>query len=186
MDVRDKKKKYKISVVVPTLNEEATLDEVLKGVKKYSHELIVIDGHSTDRTREIAQKNKVRFVLDDRKGKGAAIRIALHLARHPIVVFIDADGSHKPSDIPKLVRPIQEDKADLVIGCRMTAGSDELFSDIYQFIRLAGSMIINLAINYRWNVRLTDTQNGFRAILKDMGKHIRMKANTTTIEQEMV
>ncbi len=186
MDIKGKRKEYKVTIVIPTLNEESTIDEVLKKVKKYGDEIIVIDGHSTDNTRKIARQHKVKVILDNGKGKGAAIRYALKIAKYPIVVFIDADGSHEPKDIPKLIKPIKEDKAELVIGSRMTGGSDELFSDFPEFIRLTGSMIINLMINYRWNVRLSDTQNGFRAILKDVGNYLNLKSNITTIEQEMV
>ena len=146
MDIKNKRKNYKVSVVVPTLNEETTLDPVLRSVKKYADEVMVIDGHSKDNTRKIALKHRVNFIYDNGKGKGDAIRKALKTAQYPIVVFIDADGSHKASDIPALVKPIRENKAELVIGSRMTGGSDELFSDIFEFIRLTGSMIINLCI----------------------------------------
>lgn len=184
MDV-NKRKNYKVTVVVPTKEEEATLDEVLRGVKRYADEVIVIDGHSKDATKSIALKHKVRFELDEGKGKGCAVRQGMRIAKHPIVVFFDADGSHEAKDIQKVVEPIKANEAELVIGSRMTGGSDELFSDFLEFIRLNGSMVINLGINYRWGVRLSDTQNGFRAILKKVGNNIGLKANDTTIEQEM-
>jgi dolichol-phosphate mannosyltransferase len=175
----------KVTVVVPTLNEEETLDGVLASVAPHADELLVVDGHSTDRTAEIARGHGVRFLLDEGKGKGCAVRLALREASHPIVVFFDADGSHEPADIPKLVRPIRDGEAELVIGSRMTGGSDELSSDISEYIRLSGSMIINLVINYRWNVRLSDTQNGFRAILREAGAALGLTENSTTVEQEM-
>lgn len=185
MDVKERSD-WKVTVVVPTLNEEATIGQVLSDVRGHADELLVLDGNSTDRTREIAEKMGVRVVLDDGRGKGSAIRHGLSVASHPIVVFIDADGSHEATDIPKLVAPIRDGSADLVIGSRMTGGSDELFSDLPEFIRLSGSMVINLAINYRWNVRLSDTQNGFRALVRDMGAALGMREDSTTIEQEMV
>lgn len=175
-----------ITVVVPTLNEEETIGQVLAAVKPYADELIVVDGHSRDRTRKVAEEMGIRVVMDNGKGKGAAIRYGLQLAANPIVVFIDADGSHEPADIPRLIEPIRMNRADIVIGSRMTGGSDELFSDVSEYVRLNGSMLINLAINYRWNVRLSDTQNGFRAVVRDIAIAIDMKEDITTIEQEMV
>lgn len=175
-----------VTVIVPTLNEEATIGPVLAAVKPYADELIVVDGQSRDRTREVAEKMGVRVVIDNGKGKGAAIRHGLQLAANPIVVFIDADGSHEPADIPRLVEPIRMNRADIVIGSRMTGGSDELFSNFSEYVRLNGSMLINLAINYRWNVRLSDTQNGFRAVIRDIAIAIDMQEDITTIEQEMV
>lgn len=175
-----------ITVIVPTLNEEETIADVLIAVKPYAEELLVVDGHSSDATRQIAEKLGVRVVCDNGRGKGAAIRLGLEMAAHPIVVFIDADGSHEASDIPKLAEPIRQGQADIVIGSRMTGGSDELFSDASEFVRLTGSMVINLAINYRWNVRLSDTQNGYRAVVRDVVRHLDTKEDSTTIEQEMV
>ncbi len=177
---------WKVTVIVPALNEEATIGQVLSDVKNYADELLLIDGNSSDRTRQIAEDLGVPVIRDNGRGKGAAIRHGLQIASHSIVVFIDADGSHEPSDIPKLIEPIRNYRADIVIGSRMTGGSDELFSDVSEFVRLTGSMIINLAINYRWNVRLSDTQNGFRAVVRDVAQALNMKEDSTTIEQEMV
>ena len=103
-----------------------------------------------------------------------------------IVVFIDADGSHEPADIPALVAPIQAGGADLVIASRGKGGSDELHGTLEQFVRYVGSQLIMLAINYRWNVRLTDSQNGFRAIDRRVALALGLRSNLTTIEQEML
>jgi dolichol-phosphate mannosyltransferase len=180
------REQWKVTIIVPTLNEEATIASVLADVTPYADELLVLDGNSQDRTCEIAQQMGVRVTCVPGKGKGSAIRYGLQIATHPIVVFIDADGSHEASDIPHLVAPIRSNQAEIVIGSRMTGGSDELFSDLSEFVRLSGSMVINLAINYRWNVRLSDTQNGYRALVRDIGSTLRMISSSTTIEQEMV
>jgi dolichol-phosphate mannosyltransferase len=148
--------------------------------------VLVIDGRSTDRTREVAEAHGARVVLDGGKGKGQAIRQALGETTTDIVVFIDADGSHDPKDIPALVAPIAAGKADLVIGSRGKGGSDELHGTFGQFIRYVGSQLIMLAINYRWDVRLSDSQNGFRAIRREVGLALDLKSNLTTIEQEML
>ena len=173
------------SIVVPTLNEEETIGEVLRDVRDVTDDLIVVDGHSSDGTVAIAKKYGARVIQDHGLGKGDAVRMALMEARHPITVFIDADGSHNPQDIPKLVDPIASNEADLVMGSRMLGGSEELFGSISEVIRLMGSLLISLSINYRYGVRLTDYQNGFRAIRTDVGRTIGLSSNGTTIEQEM-
>lgn len=175
----------KITVVIPTRNEEQTIAEIIEGCKPYADEVLVIDGHSTDKTREIAKELGVRVEFDHGKGKGDALRTALGIAKGDIVVFIDADGSHDPNDIPKLVQPIVEGKADMVVGSRGKGGSDELHGDLAKFVRMIGSDLICLAINYRFNVRLTDSQNGYRAIRRDVALTLGLKENITTIEQEM-
>ncbi|MBI4699397.1 MAG: glycosyltransferase family 2 protein [Nitrospirae bacterium] len=176
----------KISIVIPTRNEEKSIKEIIEQCKPFGDEILVVDGHSRDRTRYIAEEMGVRLVLDNQKGKGEGIRAGLKEACGDIVVFIDADGSHDARDIPIMVQPILEGKADLVIGSRMRGGSDELHGDLSKFIRIVGSDIITLTINYRFGVFLTDTQNGFRAIRKDVGLKIGLKENIFTIEQEMI
>jgi dolichol-phosphate hexosyltransferase len=175
-----------ISVVIPTRDEEGLVGEIVDSVRPYADEILVIDGHSLDRTREIAVEHGARVVLDHGKGKGEALRMAFDEAAGDIVVFIDADGSHEPKDIPAMVAPILAGRADMVVGSRGKGGSDELHGTLEQLIRYVGSQLIMLAINYRWNVRLTDSQNGFRAIRKDVGKRLGLTSNLTTIEQEML
>ena len=175
-----------VSVVIPTRDEEGLVGEIVDSVRPFADEILVIDGHSRDRTREIAQQHGARVVLDHGKGKGEALRMAFDEAAGDILVFIDADGSHDPKDIPAMVAPILANQADMVIGSRGKGGSDELHGTIEQFIRYFGSQLIMLAINYRWDVRLTDSQNGFRAIRKDVAKRLELTSNLTTIEQEML
>ena len=176
----------KVTVVIPTRDEEGGIGEIVDAVRPLCDEVLVVDGHSRDRTREIAEAHHARVVLDGGKGKGEALRRSLDVAAGDVLVFIDADGSHDPKDIPGMVAPILAGEADMVIGSRGRGGSDELHGTIEQFIRYVGSQLIMLAINYRWNVRLTDSQNGYRAIRKDVGKKLGLTSNLTTIEQEML
>ena len=176
----------RVTVVIPAKDEEGLIGEIVDQVKPYADEVLVVDGHSRDRTAEIATAHGARVIQDNGQGKGEALRLALARAEGEIVVFIDADGSHDPHDIPKLVAPIRAGESDLVIGSRGKGGSDELHGTLEQFIRYSGSQVIMLAINYRWNVRLTDSQNGFRAIRRDVGAKLGLTSNLTTIEQEML
>lgn len=173
------------SVVVPARNEEGTIGEVLRSVRSLTDDLIVVDGHSTDGTAAVARQHGARVINDNGRGKGDAVRLGLEHARYPITVFIDADGSHDAEDIPKLVAPIAAGDAELVMGSRMLGGSEELFGSISEVTRLMGSLVISLSINYRFGVRLTDYQNGFRAIRTDVGRLIGLQSDLTTIEQEM-
>jgi dolichol-phosphate mannosyltransferase len=175
-----------VTVVIPTKNEEGMIARIIEAVRPHSTEILVVDGHSTDRTRDIAEQHGARVILDARRGKGEALRRSFAEARHEILVFIDADGSHDANDIPKLVAPIRQGRADLVIASRTRGGSDELHGTVEQLLRYVGSQLIMLAINYRWNVRLTDSQNGFRAIRRDVALALGLRANLTTIEQEML
>lgn len=178
--------KKKISVIVLAKNEEKAIGKVIAGAKPHADEFLVIDGHSKDKTRQIAKKLGAKVFLDHGKGKGEAIRLGIKKAKGDILVFIDADGSHDPKDIPKLVKPIIEGKADHVTGSRMLGGSDELHGTWNKFLRETGSHIIILGINWRFGVQLTDGQNGFRAIKREVARQLDLKENITTIEQEMI
>lgn len=176
----------KVSIVIPTKNEEGNIKDILGKVKNFGDEVLVIDGHSKDKTREIAGEQGIRVVQDGGKGKGDGVRSGIQQAVHDILVFIDADGSHDPEDIPKLVGPIKKGEADLVIASRRTGGSDELYGDFNKFLRETGSQLINLLINHKFKVHLTDSQNGFRAIKKEVAQKLDLKEDITTIEQEML
>jgi len=178
--------KNKISVVIPAKDEGKFIGGLISGCQKYSDDVIVVDGHSRDNTREIAAEKGVAVYMDNKKGKGDGVRVGITKAKNEIIVFIDADGSHDPDDIPKLAKPILEGKADHVTGSRMRGGSDELHGDINKFTRMVGSDIVTLGINYRFGSDLTDSQNGFRAIKRDVALALDLKENITTIEQEMI
>ena len=175
----------KFTVVVPAKDEAATLGPVLESVRRVCEDVLLVDGHSKDATAEIARSQGVTVILDNRKGKGDAIRSAIPHVRGDIVVFIDADGSHDPQDIQALITPIAEGKADLVIGSRMRGGSDELHGTPFEAIRLIGSTIITQVINLRFGANNTDYQNGFRAIRMEVLRALRLREDITTIEQEM-
>mgnify|MGYP000135597550 FL=1 len=176
----------KISVVIPTRNEEGTIKEIIDGCRRYADELLVVDGHSVDRTREIAEQAGVKVILDNGKGKGAALRHAINFVTGDITVFIDADGSHDPRDIPRLVEPILKGEADHVSGSRLIGGSSELHGGFDECFRLMGSSFITACINWRFGVVLSESQNGFRAIRTDVIKQLDLRENITTIEQEMI
>lgn len=176
----------RVFAVILARNEEKTIGEALRSAKPFVDSIVVVDGHSKDTTREIAEREGARVLLDNGKGKGDGIRTAIRqLDDCEVMVFMDADGSHDPKDIPKMVAPILAGEADMVVGSRGRGGSDELHGDFYKLLRMIGSDIILLAINYRWKVRLTDSQNGFRAIRTSAAKALNLKENITTIEQEM-
>jgi dolichol-phosphate mannosyltransferase len=177
---------FTLSIIIPTKNEERTIEEIVLGCKKYSDEVIVVDGHSTDNTVKIAERLGCKVVFDNKKGKGDAIRCGIQAAQNDIIVFIDADGSHHPDDIPTLIQPIIDGTADHVSGSRMRGGSDELHGTITKFCRMVASDVITLSINYRFGVDLTDSQNGFRALKTELAKKLKLKENITTIEQEMI
>ena len=175
-----------ITVVVPTLNESQTIIDVIGRIQPYTSDIVVVDGHSPDGTADLARSLGVRVVFDHGRGKGEAIRSVIpHLDRE-VTVFIDADGSHDPDDIPALVGPILEGEADHVSGSRLIGGSSELHGGFDECFRLMGSSLITACINHRFHVRLSESQNGFRAIRTAVLRDLGLQEDITTIEQEMI
>ena len=176
----------RITLCLPTKNEAGGIAGLIREAKAYADEILVVDGHSTDATRQIAEDNGARVVLDNKRGKGDAYKVAIAAARGEVIVFMDADGSHDLADIPRLAAPILHGTADLVVGSRMRGGSDEWHGDFDNFVRAVGSGVITIGINYRWNTRLTDTLNGFRAVRTGVARRLRLRADDFDIEQHMV
>jgi dolichol-phosphate mannosyltransferase len=178
--------KLRVTVVIPAYNEEKNIKRVIDEVRPLCDDvLVVLSKKSNDKTADIVKGCGVKYVVDNGKGKGDAIRLAIGNITEGVIVFFDADGSHDPQDIPRLAKPIQDDAADLVMGSRMTGGSDELHGKLDEFLRLMFSNMITLIINYRFKVCYTDYQNGLRAIRATTAKKLKLEENITTIEQEI-
>ncbi len=175
-----------ITAIIPARNEELTVGLVVRECLNYVGTVIVVEGGSTDRTAAIAAAAGARVIRDEGLGKGAALRLAVSHVTTPICVFVDADGSHDPIDIPLLVAPILADTADHVTGSRLLGGSDELHGGGDEFLRLAGSAFITYLFNWRYGSRLSDSQNGFRAIRTDVFRRLNLRSRHTTIEMEMI
>ncbi len=175
-----------LTIVVPAKDEGRTIHAVVGLCRRYARDVIVVDGHSSDDTMAMARLAGARVLCDRGRGKGDAIRTAIPDIRTPITVFLDADGSHDPADVLRLIAPIREGRADHVAASRVLGGSSELFGGFDECFRLSGAAFITACINRRFGVRLSDTQNGFRAIRTDVLRTLNLREDTATIEQEMV
>lgn len=175
-----------IAVVIPARNEEATIADSVQRAREFTPEVVVMDGHSTDRTATRARESGARVILDPGRGKGSAIRASLEALSSEVIVFMDADGSHDAKDIPKLGLPVTRGEVDLCVGSRFAGGSDELSVNVGQLVRTIGNISMNIAINLRWGVLLTDTLNGFRAVRRTAALAVGLREDRHTIEQEMV
>lgn len=107
-----------VTVVLPALDEEAAIAAVVRGARAHADEVIVVDGGSRDATAERARAHGAHVVVERRRGFGRACASGLEAARGAIVVFMDADGSFDPDDIPRVVGPVATDALDLCLGSR--------------------------------------------------------------------
>ncbi|MBF0418504.1 MAG: glycosyltransferase family 2 protein [Magnetococcales bacterium] len=174
------------TIVIPTRNEADTIVEMVHCCLKYSPQVLVVDSLSTDGTPSLAKSAGAQVLCVPQLGKGNAIRAAIPAITTELVLFIDADGSHVVSDIPKLIAPIRAGLADHVQASRLTGGSSELHGSFQEFWRLAGSAFITACINWRFRANISDSQNGFRALRLEVLQALDLTETITTIEQEMV
>lgn len=178
--------KSKVSIIIAAKNEGQGIKKILEQVKPYSNDIIVVDGHSNDGTKEAAENFGAKFLLDNKKGRGDAVRIGIDNAKYPVLVFFDADGSHEEKDIPNFVNPILQGKADLVLGSRRTGGSFDIDVSLTGIVRSAGCDLLVSLVNNRFKTKLTDILYSFRAIRASTAKKLNLKSNDFAIEQEVV
>jgi glycosyltransferase involved in cell wall biosynthesis len=151
-----------VSVVIPALNEAASLPHVLPHIPKGLHEVILVDGASTDGTIEVARRilPGIRIVRQDRPGKGAALRAGFAAATGDIVVHLDADGSTDPSEIPAFIDVLLSG-ADYAKGSRFAEGGHS--DDITPLRRLGNWSFVALA-NLLFGSRFSDITYGYNAV----------------------
>lgn len=164
-----------VALVVPAHNEEETLPRVLIGIPRHEvGEIVVVDNGSTDRTAAVARACGATVVTEPRRGYGAACLAGLaHLRPHPpeIVAFMDADHSDDPTELPRLLQPIRDGRADLVIGSR-ALGEHEAGS-LGPVQRFGNGLAVTL-LHLLFGVRFTDL-GPFRAVRWEVLERLGMR-----------
>lgn len=175
-----------VSIIIPTKDEGEGLQRILDSVKGVGQEILVVDGHSKDDTRAIAERNGAIYLLDHGLGRGDAVRMGIEAAKGDILLFFDADGSHEANDIPALLAPLLADTADMVITSRRLGGSYDLDMSFMGIVRSAGSDFLAVLLNHRFKTNYSDILYSFRAMKKTTAVGLDLRANDFCIEQEMV
>lgn len=167
----------KISVIFPTRNEEGCIGRVLREVpREIVDEIIVIDGHSTDRTEEEAKaelRPSDRFVMQKGKGYGGAFREAFDIATGDVIIMMDADGSHDPKDIPAIVDKVERGY-EYVMASRYAPGGR---SDDDTFIRWFGNRFFTWLTNAVHSTRVTDSLYLYTAITREGLNKLNLKTD---------
>jgi glycosyltransferase involved in cell wall biosynthesis len=177
----------KISVVIPVYNEKDTIREILRRVQDVDlpKEIIVVDDCSNDGTREILQSlppsENVRIVFQPRNaGKGAALRAGFGQVSGDIVVVQDADLEYDPAEYPDLIRPILQNKADVVYGSRFSSGPHRVLF----FWHSVGNRILTTLSNMLTDLNLTDMETCYKVFRAEILKKIQLRENRFGIEPE--
>ncbi|MCD6398736.1 MAG: glycosyltransferase family 2 protein [Candidatus Aenigmarchaeota archaeon] len=175
-------KKSKVSIIIPTLNEERNLPIVLRDLKKldFIDEIIIVDGYSKDNTVKIAKKFGCKIIYDN-KGKGSALKVGMNAAKGDIVVDMDADCSMTANEILLLKAGI-EAGYDVCMGSRFIQGGG---TEDMPFLRKFGNKFFVFLVNLFWGMNYSDLCYGYRAFRKNIIKKLDLKRDGFGIETEM-
>ena len=165
----------KISVLIPTYNEEKTIkkviNEVTKVTRKYKSEIIVINDGSTDSTSKIIKKVPDIKVINNVKnlGKGYSIRKGIKKAKGDVLIIQDADLEYNPQDISKLLKPFQDNSVKVVYGSRVLKNNP-----ISHWTFNLGGRLITFITNLLFNSKITDEPTGYKLFRKSILKDINL------------
>ena len=180
-----------ISLVIPAFNEAQTIEALLRrvGELELDAEMIVVDDGSTDDTVAILERLDgdmpgLRVLRQPRNlGKGAAVREGIAVSTGEIVLIQDADLEYDPVDIPRLIGPLQDGRADVVYGTRLRGGSEP--QRAHMFWHYAGNRMLSLLTNVLFNTTISDMEVGYKAFRGDLVRSIRLVSNDFRFEPEI-
>jgi glycosyltransferase involved in cell wall biosynthesis len=179
-----------LSVVVPVYNEEATLAAVVEKLLAVPHllEVIVVDDCSTDRTQEVARSlagahPQVRLARHERnRGKTEALRTGFRLTRGEVVIVQDADLEYDPAEIPLVILPIIEGRADVVYGSRFLV---RRATRVLYFYHYLGNKLLTFLSNLLTNLNMTDIETGYKAFRGEVIRSMRITSRGFGFEVEV-
>lgn len=177
----------KLTVIIPIYNEVESIHKILKKVKatKLAWEIILVDDGSTDGTRDFLKemdgKEKVRVILKEKnEGKGSAVIAGVKASKGEVLLIQDADLEYDPRDYPTLLKPLEEDLADVVYGSRFLGGPRR----VTMFWHLVANYLLTLMTNILYNTILSDMETGYKVFRKHVVEDMTIHAKGFDFEPE--
>jgi glycosyltransferase involved in cell wall biosynthesis len=177
-----------ISVLIPTLNEQEGIKKTLNAIPKekladlgYDLEIIIIDGNSTDLTREIAQTMGSKVILEKRKGYGRAYKTGFREAKGNILVTLDADGTYPADLIPSYVQHLKEKKLDFITVNRFSRMEGGAMGITHR----VGNSLLSFFMQLLYSIDVKDSQSGMWVMSKKFADTINTQSEGFSLSEEI-
>jgi glycosyltransferase involved in cell wall biosynthesis len=173
-----------VSVVIPTLNEAGNILEAVTTIEKelaYPKEIIVVDGNSTDGTKEIVKDTNCRLIIEPRRGYGIALRTGMKHAKGDVVVMVDGDGTYEVRHINLLLDTLIKNDAEMCLATRMFDPNKAM-----GLMNFVANKIMTFCFDMLFMQFLSDTQSGFRAISHSAIEKVELHEEDMAFATEML
>jgi len=169
-----------LSIIIPVYNEEKTIEKILEATEKtqlpnFKKEILIVDDGSTDGTREILKKLAAKYQVlfhKRNRGKGAAIKTALHFVKGDYVIIQDADLEYDPADWQKLIETAEQSPKAVIYGSRNLGTAGRGYLPYY----LGGRLLTSL-VNLLFRTRLTDINTGYKLFPTEILRTLNLQSN---------
>ena len=174
-------KGLKTTVIIPCLNEEQGVEQVLRRLPEFVDETIVVDNGSTDRTSEVARAFGAKVIREDVRGYGRSYKTGFASASGDVIVTLDGDHSYPPDALSYLLEAFLHLQADFLNASRFPVRDRQAMS----FLNKVGNLILSLAMSvlyFRW---VRDSQSGMWVVRRSILDHLKLTSDGMAFSEEI-
>lgn len=173
---------FKLSAVIPTINEEKTIGGIIDELRNSGvSEIIIVDTNSTDRTRDIAREKGARIIEQPERGYGRAYKTGLNEVTGDIIICMDGDGTYPTNMVRPFVEILVYDQVDFISGDRMKFRTDKNYTTLHY----VGNSILNKVAGLLFKVSMNDSQSGMWVFRSDLYRMMGNLSNKMSFSEDI-